>query len=64
MMYLKSCLSKSCSAQPPHNPAQPPWSIRAQAGAGKQACTTPLGATGLIQARQCSLQSDHKLSQY
>ena len=57
MTYLKSCLSKSCSAQPPHNP---PWSIRAHAGAEKQARTTPWRATGLMRARRRSLESSPK----
>ena len=61
MTYLKSKVSKSKAAQAPHKPAQAPCSIWAHAGAGKQARTSPWGASGLMRARKCSLESDPKV---
>ena len=60
MTYLKNIVSKSIPAQAPHKPAQAPWSIWAHVGAGKQAHTSPLGASELMWARKCSLESDPK----
>ena len=60
MTYLKSIVSKSIPAQAPHKPAQAPWSIWAHAGTGKQARTSPWGASGLMRTRKCSLESDPK----
>ena len=59
MSYVKSIVSKSIPAQPPHNP---PWSIRAHAGPEKQARTTPRRAIGLMQARKRSLESNPKFT--
>ena len=61
MTYLKNKVSKNNPAQAPHKPAQAPCSIWGHAGAGKQARTSPWGASGLMRARGCSFESDPKL---
>ena len=60
MTYLKNMVSKNIPAQAPHKPAQAPVSFWAHGGAAKQACTSPWGASGLMRARKCSLESDPK----